>query len=89
MNEKTTANPRNWPLIRGHLAPQGDGSLDARCFFRAGRRIVRARFFGTFEPAKVQEKNTYLNFLCRVHVSSYKFLENTFTLVNDHHAGCS
>jgi len=59
VNEKTTANLRNWPLIRGHLAPQGDGSLDLRCFFRAGRRIVRARFFGTFEPAKVQEKNTY------------------------------
>jgi len=48
VNEKTTANPRTWPLIGGHLAPQGDGSLDLRCFFRAGRRIVRARFFWYF-----------------------------------------
>jgi hypothetical protein len=48
VNEKTTANPRTWPLIGGHLAPQGDGSQDLRCFFRAGRRIVRARFFWYF-----------------------------------------
>ena len=36
--------------------PKGDGSLDLRWFFRAGRRIVRVRFFGAFEPAKAQEK---------------------------------
>jgi len=56
VNEKTTANPRNWPLIRGHLAPQGDGSLDLRCFFRAGGSSVRVWFLVLLIMQKYKRK---------------------------------
>ena len=40
----------------------GDGSQDFRCFFRAGRRIVRAGPFGTFGLTKVHADNLSFRF---------------------------
>ncbi|MBS4058789.1 MAG: hypothetical protein KG029_00165, partial [Bacteroidetes bacterium] len=59
VNEKTTANPRIWPLIGGHLAPQGDGSLDLRCFFRVERCIVRAKFLVLLNQQKYKRHDYF------------------------------
>ena len=55
VNEKTAENPRSWPQKEAISPLKGDGSQDFRCFFRAGRRIVRARPFGTFGLTKVHD----------------------------------
>jgi hypothetical protein len=57
VNEKTAENPRSWPQQEAISPLKGDGSQDFRCFFRAGRRIVRAGPFGTFGLTKVQAEN--------------------------------
>ena len=57
VNEKTAENPRSWPQQEAISPLKGDGSQDFRCFFRAGRRIVRAGPFGTFGLTKVHADN--------------------------------
>ena len=53
---KNNSKSLNLASAKRPSRPKGDGLLDLRWFFRAGRRIVRVRFFGAFEPAKAQEK---------------------------------
>ena len=63
VNEKTAENPRSWPQQEAISPLKGDGSQDFRCFFRAGRRIVRAQPFGTFGLTKVQAENLSFRFM--------------------------
>jgi len=63
VNEKTAENPRSWPQQEAISPLKGDGSQDFRCFFRAGRRIVRAGPFGTFGLTKVQVENLSFRFI--------------------------
>jgi hypothetical protein len=63
VNEKTAENPRSWPQQEAISPLKGDGSQDFRCFFRAGRRIVRAGPFGTFGLTKVHADNLFFRFM--------------------------
>jgi len=65
VNEKTPANPRNWPLIRGHLAPQGDRFAGFALFFQSGRKFRSRLIFGTFDQQKYKRKNLFLIQLSR------------------------
>jgi len=58
MNEKTAENPRSWPLISGHPAPQGRCFVGFSLFFQSGEAHRSRLIFGTFDQAKVQEKNS-------------------------------
>jgi hypothetical protein len=60
MNEKTAENPRSWPLISGHPAPQGRCFVGFSLFFQSGEAHRSRLIFGTFHQGKVQRKIVFL-----------------------------
>jgi hypothetical protein len=52
VNEKTAENPRSWPLISGHLAPQGRRFAGFSLFFQSGKAHRSRMVFWYFSTRK-------------------------------------
>jgi hypothetical protein len=52
VNEKTAENPRSWPLISGHLAPQGRWFAGFSLFFQSGKMHRSRKAFWYFSAEK-------------------------------------
>jgi hypothetical protein len=58
-NEKTAENPRSWPLISGHPAPQGRCFVGFSLFFQGGEAHCSRKAFWYFWADKSTREKQY------------------------------